>query len=199
MWHRARRTCSMRKWRVWDFGSVIFKDYSLFTDDDSLPEAPNVVDEINMEVVTSPTPASSRSHSHSSMSARSSLSRQSSASASSLSHSPAEALKKSLEKALNTLYVEAPKLKKIKELRDIINSEKYPDELREVARLCSVLPVTQVSVERLFSALKIYKSDLRSCLKVDIIDDMLLIKANKWVVWILNFHIVKLWNIFFST
>ena len=57
--------------------------------------------------------------------------------------------------------------------------EHYPAELQEVAHLMLVMPVTQVSVERLFSALKIYKSDLRNTLKADILSDMLLIKANK--------------------
>ena len=40
------------------------------------------------------------------------------------------------------------------------------------------MPVTQVSVERLFSALKLLKSDLRNKLKDDIIGDVLLLRAN---------------------
>jgi hypothetical protein len=38
--------------------------------------------------------------------------------------------------------------------------EDYSAELRDVARLLYSKPVTQVSVERLFSALKIFKGDL---------------------------------------
>jgi hypothetical protein len=40
------------------------------------------------------------------------------------------------------------------------------------------MPVTQVSVERLFSALKIFKRDQRSRLKEDILNALLLLKAN---------------------
>jgi hypothetical protein len=57
--------------------------------------------------------------------------------------------------------------------------EDYPAQLRDVARLLYAKPVTQVSVERLFSALKIYKRDDRSCLKEDILNAMLLLKANQ--------------------
>ena len=45
--------------------------------------------------------------------------------------------------------------------------------------LLKILPVTQVSVERLFSALKIYKSDRRNQLKGDILSDMLHLRANR--------------------
>jgi hypothetical protein len=38
--------------------------------------------------------------------------------------------------------------------------------------------VTQVSVERLFSSLKLLKSDLRSRLKSDILDNMLFLRCN---------------------
>ena len=54
----------------------------------------------------------------------------------------------------------------------------YPEEIKEVSRLLATMPVTQVSVERLFSALKLLKSDLRSKLKDDIISDVLLLRAN---------------------
>ncbi len=57
--------------------------------------------------------------------------------------------------------------------------EDYPAQLRDVARLLYAKPVTQVSVERLFSALKIYKRDDRSRLKEDILNAMLLLKANQ--------------------
>ena len=54
----------------------------------------------------------------------------------------------------------------------------YPEEIKEVSRLLATMPVTQVSVKRLFSALKLLKSDLRSKLKDDIISDVLLLRAN---------------------
>ena len=40
------------------------------------------------------------------------------------------------------------------------------------------LPVTQVSVERLFSAMKLLLTDLRSRLKPDAVEAMLLIRSN---------------------
>ena len=50
--------------------------------------------------------------------------------------------------------------------------------IKEVARLLQVMPPTQVSVERLFSALKLQKSDLRNRIKADALDALLLLKAN---------------------
>jgi len=64
-----------------------------------------------------------------------------------------------------------------KDLLTLIN-EDYPEELKEVALLLCTMPVTQVSVERLFSALKIFKRDQRSRLKEDILNALLLLKAN---------------------
>jgi hypothetical protein len=65
-----------------------------------------------------------------------------------------------------------------KELLTLIDEE-YPAELQEVARLLYAKPVTQVSVERLFSALKIFKEDSRSRLKEDILSALLILKANQ--------------------
>ena len=50
-------------------------------------------------------------------------------------------------------------------------------ELRDVALLLTALPPTQVSVERLFSALKILKSDRRNRLKDKMLNAMLLLRA----------------------
>ena len=44
----------------------------------------------------------------------------------------------------------------------------YPEIIREVASTVIAIPPTQVSVERLFSVLKIIKSDLRASMKEDI-------------------------------
>jgi hypothetical protein len=70
-------------------------------------------------------------------------------------------------------------LKKMKKDLLTLIEEDYPVQLRDVARLLYAKPVTQVSVERLFSALKIYKRDDRSLLKEDVLNAMLLLKANQ--------------------
>ncbi len=46
------------------------------------------------------------------------------------------------------------------------------------ARALSALPVTQVSVERPFSALKIILSDTRSRLKADLVEAILFLRTN---------------------
>ena len=67
------------------------------------------------------------------------------------------------------------KRKDLKKEKNPIDS--YPEILREVTKLLQAMPPTQVSVERLFSALKFLKSDRRSRLKGEILNDMLLLKA----------------------
>ena len=59
---------------------------------------------------------------------------------------------------------------------EIVN--KFPDSLQEIAFLFLTLPPTQVSVERIFSALKILKSDLRNRLKADLVNAMLFLRTN---------------------
>ena len=73
-----------------------------------------------------------------------------------------------------------PTLKRNRErsIYDIIETE-YPEELKDVAALLVTLPVTQVSVERLFSAMKLFKSDLRSRMKADALESLLILKANQ--------------------
>ena len=51
-------------------------------------------------------------------------------------------------------------------LEEVIQS--YPEIIRKVATTVLALPPTQVSVERLFSVLKLIKSDLRASIKEDI-------------------------------
>ena len=53
----------------------------------------------------------------------------------------------------------------------------------------SSLPVTQVTVERLFSSLKFIKNDLRSSLKDDIIDHILFLRHNFKNFFILQYKI----------
>jgi len=52
-------------------------------------------------------------------------------------------------------------------------------ELKELALLLSALPPTQVSVERLFSSLKLLKSYTRSRLGEKVLNAMLFLRANK--------------------
>ena len=61
-------------------------------------------------------------------------------------------------------------------VRDVI--PKYPVQLQEAAWVLTALPPTQVSVERLFSALRILVSDLRSTLGPDVVEAILLLRTN---------------------
>ena len=54
----------------------------------------------------------------------------------------------------------------------------YPEMVRDVARVVTALPPTQVSVERLFSALKIIRSDLRTSMKGDLTEAILFLRTN---------------------
>jgi hypothetical protein len=81
-------------------------------------------------------------------------------------------------KKSNASELQAEIIESKKELLTLIDEE-YPAELQEVARLLQAKPVTQVSVERLFSALKILKEDSRSRLKEDILSSLLILKANQ--------------------
>ena len=83
-----------------------------------------------------------------------------------------------IEAALTNLKAMKGQLKKSKkELLKLIKEE-YPKDLKDIALLLYSMPVTQVSVERLFSALKIYKSDHRNRLKEDVLSSLLILKAN---------------------
>ena len=82
-------------------------------------------------------------------------------------------MKDSVLAALDTIKANRKELKK---LEDPIDS--YPDIIKEVTRIMQAMPPTQVSVERLFSALKLQKSDLRNRIKADVLDALLLLKAN---------------------
>lgn len=81
-------------------------------------------------------------------------------------------------------------LKKLEELRtnSIIKKktdvwkaieEQYPESIKSVSRLILAMPPSQVSVERLFSSLKILKSERRNRLKADLLDAMLFLRSNK--------------------
>ena len=93
--------------------------------------------------------------------------------------SPRDAATGTVKAALQKLSERKLILKKMKkDMVDLIKEE-YPEPLKEVSLLLLAMPVTQVSVERLFSALKIYKSDRRNRLKDDILNSLLILKTNK--------------------
>ena len=54
----------------------------------------------------------------------------------------------------------------------------YPEIIRDAAMIVTALPPTQVSVERLFSALRFIKSDSRASMKEDIIEAILFLRTN---------------------
>jgi hypothetical protein len=64
-----------------------------------------------------------------------------------------------------------------KDLQTMINGD-YPVELKDVALLLCTMPVTQVSVERLFLALIIFKRDERNRLKEDILNALLFLSVD---------------------
>lgn len=57
----------------------------------------------------------------------------------------------------------------------------YPDIIKDAAMAVTALPPTQVSVERLFSALRIIKSDLRAAMKEDLIEAILFLRTNVYL------------------
>lgn len=63
---------------------------------------------------------------------------------------------------------------------DVINN--YPCQLQEAARAVTALPPTQVSVERLFSSLKLVVTDSRSSLGPDLTESILFLGNNGYKV-----------------
>ena len=54
----------------------------------------------------------------------------------------------------------------------------YPDGVKVPCSVLAALPVTQVSIERLFSAMKLLLTDLQSGLKPDVVEAMLVLCTN---------------------
>ena len=52
------------------------------------------------------------------------------------------------------------------------------EPLLTTAKILSAMPVTQVSVERLFSSMKVILSDHRASMKQDLLDAILFLRAN---------------------
>ena len=62
-----------------------------------------------------------------------------------------------------------------KTLNEVIKS--YPEAIREAAFTVNPIPPTQFSVERLFSALKLMKSDLRASMKEGLVKALLFLRT----------------------
>ena len=93
---------------------------------------------------------------------------------SSLSENTASKFQHSFSCALKVVE-QFDRLSKVTVLQAI---DMYPEMVREVARVVTALPPTQVSVERLFSALKIIRSDLRTSMKEDLTEAILFLRTN---------------------
>ena len=69
--------------------------------------------------------------------------------------------------------------RELKRLSNPVGSLNFLEVLRDATRLLMAMLPTQMSVERLFSALKLYKADLWSHLKEEILSELLLLKCNR--------------------
>ena len=63
-------------------------------------------------------------------------------------------------------------------LQEIIKG--YPEIIREITLTNIAIPLTLVSVERLFSVLKLMNTDLRALIKEDLVEAMLLLRTNNF-------------------
>ena len=83
-------------------------------------------------------------------------------------------LLESFEKAL----VKMEKINRSSKLTVLQAIEHYPQIVQKVAYTVPALPPTQVSVERLFSALRLTRSDLRASMKEDLIEAILFLRSS---------------------
>jgi hypothetical protein len=92
--------------------------------------------------------------------------------------SPVELVKQEINNSLDTILTNRKKLMKARlPIWELISKE-FPEELKEVALLLVGMPPTQVSVERLFSSLRILKTDHRNRLGEDILNSMMFLRSN---------------------
>ncbi|XP_043461187.1 uncharacterized protein LOC122497881 isoform X2 [Leptopilina heterotoma] len=77
-------------------------------------------------------------------------------------------------------FLKIPRIPKNENLLEYWETKKdlFP-ELYSLSNIVHAAPMTQVSVERLFSSMKFILSDLRTNLSHDILDDILLVRSNK--------------------
>ena len=64
---------------------------------------------------------------------------------------------------------------------DQIDGSDYPDEVRKVSSFVSALPTTQVTVERMFSQLKLVMRDNRARMGAKLIEALIFLRTNKCV------------------
>jgi len=88
--------------------------------------------------------------------------------------SPLEEYKLSVTSALS----EMEKIDRSSKLSVMTAIPQYPLMLQKVAYTVTALPPTQVTVERLFSSLRIIRSDLRTLMKEDLLEAILFLRAN---------------------
>ena len=62
----------------------------------------------------------------------------------------------------------------------------YPKIIKKVAYAVITLPTTQVSIERLFSTLRIIRSDLRVSMKDDLTEAILFLRTNLFLILMVN-------------
>ena len=86
----------------------------------------------------------------------------------------AAAFRECFEKAL----VEMEKIDRPSKLTVLQAIERYPQIVQKVAYTVTVLPPMQVSVERLFSALHLIRSNLHASMKEDLIEAILFLRSN---------------------
>ena len=84
------------------------------------------------------------------------------------------AFRKSFEKAL----VKMEKINRSSKLTVLQAIKHYSQIFQQIAYTVTALSSTQVSVERLFSALHLIRSDLRASMKEDLIEANLLVRSN---------------------
>ena len=82
--------------------------------------------------------------------------------------------RESFEKAL----VKMEKINRSSKLTVLQTIEHYPQFFQKVAHTVTSLPPTQVSVKRLFSALHLFRPDLRASMKEHLIEAILFLRSN---------------------
>jgi hypothetical protein len=91
---------------------------------------------------------------------------------------PPEVVRKQISNSLDIIAKNRSALRKAKmPIWELINKQ-FPEELKEVALLLVGMPPTQVSVERLFSSLRILKTDHRNRLGEGILNAMMFLRSN---------------------
>jgi hypothetical protein len=87
-------------------------------------------------------------------------------------------VRKQISNSLDIIAKNRSALRKAKmPIWELINKQ-FPEELKEVALLLVGMPPTQVSVERLFSSLRILKTDHRNRLGEGILNAMMFLRSN---------------------